>query len=127
MIGPAPVAPGSNPFQTTRVGTDVAPLVPPTDQLSPGAPVPVLAPGAANAPTATSSIPVEPASQVWLHVLAPSQTYSVAMDPLGIAQPGDRYSIRQINAGWALVVSELGPPDWEEWMQIDDNVEIIGS
>jgi hypothetical protein len=58
-------------------------------------------------------------------VLAPSQTYSLTMDPLSTTQPGDRYLVHHIEGDWALVVRELDPPDAEQWIQIDGNVEIV--
>jgi hypothetical protein len=81
-------------------------------------------PGSALATGGLASAAPPPTSQIWLRVLAPTPAFSVAMDPLWTAQPGERYAVRQIDSGWALVVWEQDPPEWQEWVQVDDRVDV---
>jgi hypothetical protein len=66
-----------------------------------------------------------PQLQLWLVVRAPTPAYSVPMDPLWVALPGEWYSVALEEDGWALVVWEGDPPDSQEWIQIDDRVELM--
>ena len=87
-----------------------APVVLPT-------PTPAIVPVPAVAPPATTA--------PWLHVLSATQAYSVTMDPLWVAQPGEWYYVVSEEDGWALAVWENDPPDWQEWIQMDTNVELV--
>ena len=46
------------------------------------------------------------------------------MDLLWVAEPGERYKVRQQEDGWALVIWEHDPPELQEWIQIDNRVAI---
>jgi hypothetical protein len=66
-----------------------------------------------------------PQMQLWLVVTASTQAYSVPMDPLWVAQPSEWYAVLREEDGWALVVWEHDPPDAQEWIQVDDRVELM--
>jgi len=57
-------------------------------------------------------------------VLAPTPAYSVTMDPLWTAQPGEFYYVLQQESGWALAVYETDPPSFAVWIQVDSRVTV---
>jgi hypothetical protein len=66
----------------------------------------------------------ETEQQLFLSVMEPTEAYSVTMDPVWVAQPGERYFVREIEAGWALVIWEHDPATWQEWIQLDGRVQL---
>lgn len=48
---------------------------------------------------------------------APAQVYSVEMDPLWLALPGERYTVVTREPGWALAVRESDPPEMVVWIE----------
>jgi hypothetical protein len=65
-----------------------------------------------------------PQLPLWLAVVSPTQVYSITMDPLWTAMPGERYRVREQEEGWALVIWEGDPPDMQEWIQVDTRVTL---
>jgi hypothetical protein len=59
----------------------------------------------------------------WLIVTEATPVYSVSDDFLWTAQPGERYRIRQEEAGWALAVQAGSTPEWTVWLQLDNRVQ----
>jgi hypothetical protein len=92
---PAPAAPASPP----------AAVVPPIDVAG----VQVIPPQAAT-------------GEMWLQILAPTQAYSVEMDPLWVATPGEWYIVTQTDGGWALAVWEGDTTGWSVWIEMDQRV-----
>src|SRR5205814_4261747 len=60
--------------------------------------------------------------ELWLQILAPTQTYSVDMDPLWVAAPGEWYIVTNQQDGWALAVWENDTTGWSVWIPMDDKV-----
>jgi N-acetylneuraminic acid mutarotase len=60
----------------------------------------------------------------WLTVRASTPLYSPTMDPLRDAQPGERYRVVEQDPDWALVQLLGDPPALQEWIAIDDSVEL---
>jgi hypothetical protein len=58
----------------------------------------------------------------WLQVLAPTQAYSIEMEPLWMAAPGEWYIVNTVEDGWALAVWEGDTTGWTVWMQMDQRV-----
>jgi hypothetical protein len=67
-------------------------------------------------------VPMQPN---FLVIQLPTIAYSVTMEPLYEAQPGEIYQIRMIESGWALAIWEGASPDEQVWIQIDPSVEPI--
>lgn len=65
--------------------------------------------------SATRSAPAED----WLVILSRVQAYSVAMDELWMAQPGDEYRVSLIEDDYALAVWNLDPNQWPVWIEMD--------
>jgi hypothetical protein len=66
-------------------------------------------------------MPSAPAED-WLMVLSPAQAYSVEMDLLWMAQPGDRYRVCLIEDGYALAIWDYDPNQWPVWIRMDDQL-----
>ena len=64
-----------------------------------------------------------PQLPLWIIIDSPTQAYSITMDPLWTAEPGERYKVREQEGGWALVIYQFDPPEWQEWIQVDNRVE----
>ena len=62
----------------------------------------------------------------WITVTRPTQVFSAMMDPLRIAQPGERYQVTSTENGWALAVRQGDPPDRAIWIALDDRVQAPG-
>jgi len=60
----------------------------------------------------------------WLTVRSPTQAYGVDDSPLFVAQPGELYRVVQFQDDWALVQADGDPPSLEEWVAVDDRVEL---
>jgi uncharacterized repeat protein (TIGR01451 family) len=61
--------------------------------------------------------------ELWLQVLAPTQAFSVDMDPLWVATPGEWYIVTGSEAGWALGVWEADTTGWSVWIEADGRVQ----
>ena len=48
------------------------------------------------------------------------------MDPLGTAEPGERYQVVSTDSGWALAVRAGDAPDRAVWITLDDRVQAPG-
>jgi len=70
---------------------------------------------------ATTHVP-QPA--LYAVIESPAQVYSVDMNPLWVAQPGERYEVMQQDQDWILGVWEHDPPEWQEWIQVDEGVAL---
>jgi hypothetical protein len=71
------------------------------------------------APTAIPT-PVA-ATEDWLVIDLPVQTYSTDMDPLWIAEPGDWYRVSLIEENYALAVWEEDVNEWPVWIELDSS------
>ena len=87
--------------------------------------MPTLAATATATPVSVPPVVPQPAGAQWLHVLSPTQAFSVTMDPLWIAQPDEWYFVLREEDGWALTVWEGDPLDSTEWILIDPSVELV--
>jgi hypothetical protein len=63
-----------------------------------------------------------PVTTTFLVIDQPTQAYSVTMDPLWVAQPGEMYEVRETDADWVLGIWEHDSPDWQVWIQIGPGV-----
>lgn len=59
----------------------------------------------------------------WVEILAPTQTYSDAEEPLWIAQPGEWYRLRDTQPFWWLVGNDAR----DVWVRFDDKGMRLGS
>jgi uncharacterized repeat protein (TIGR01451 family) len=84
-------------------------------------------PGPPPEPTAVPA-PVLPPAPVeanpWLEIVAPTPAYSVDMDLLWVASPGEWYYVVSQEEGWALAYWEGDTPEWSVWIQLDDRVRL---
>jgi len=85
---------------------------------------PLATPTSAPIPTATAAPAPPPARELWLVVLAPTQTYSVTDEPLWEAQAGEWYRVLGQENGWALAVWEGDPPESSVWIELDARVQL---
>jgi uncharacterized repeat protein (TIGR01451 family) len=65
-----------------------------------------------------------PASDQWLAVFTPTETFGMADELLRMAQPGEWYAFVTQQSGWALAVREGDPPDAAVWILLDDRVAL---
>jgi hypothetical protein len=52
----------------------------------------------------------------WLTIGVPTQVYSVRMDPLRTAQPGEQYRVMSRENGWVLGIRQGDSPDSPVWI-----------
>lgn len=129
---PSGPAPGSAPAPAV-VGPPASIEQPPAAVESPAS----VGPATAAEPPAPSSPPLisvpEPAlappidPQVWLIILSPTTAYSISMDLLWTAAPGERYLVALEESGWALALWEgevvTGLVNGWVWIGLDSAVE----
>jgi hypothetical protein len=60
----------------------------------------------------------------WLTVRQTTQAFGIDDAPLFAAQPGERYRVVELQDSWALVQLLGDPPALQEWIAIDDHVEL---
>ena len=72
----------------------------------------------AGAPTSTPP-PSAPIKEDWLLILAPTEVYSLDMELLWMAQPGDRYRLLLVEDGYALAIWEPDANQWATWLEMD--------
>ena len=60
----------------------------------------------------------------WLTVQAPTQTNGIDDSPLFVAQTGELYRVVQFEGDWALVQALGDPPSHQEWVAVDDRVQL---
>jgi len=123
--------PGGPPFGFPP--PDFSTFPPPVVQSSP----PSVAVGAPPAPPAAvvappidlAGIQVAPpqaqTGETWLQVLSPTEAFSVDMDPLWIAQPGEWYFVVRTEGGWSLAIWEGDTSGWSVWIQMDTRVSAM--
>lgn len=107
---------------------------PPPVPISPELPVPFVpvAPGA-PAPVAppidVAGVQVPPPQanpgELWIQILAPTQAYSIEMEPLWVATPGEWYIVTEVEEGWALSVWEGDTTGWSVWIPMDERVNAV--
>jgi hypothetical protein len=105
--------PGGNVSTTSQGEAASAPGPPPPPPGPPPPPVGVSAGPPAGAPAAP---PAQP-GQLWLVMFQPTQTYSLAMDPLWETTPGEWYVVLLTEDGWVLARWEGDPPEWVVWIE----------
>jgi hypothetical protein len=66
-----------------------------------------------------------PAGDLWVQILAPTQTYSMTDEPAWIAQPGEWYRVISQDADWALAYWEGDSPEAAVWIQIDARAQLM--
>jgi hypothetical protein len=66
-----------------------------------------------------------PPGYAWLQVLLPTLTFTEKMDPLWVAQPGELYSIMQVEENWVLAVRQGSSSYWSVWIPLDSNVQSV--
>jgi hypothetical protein len=125
-VGSAPVAPAPPPV----VGAVVEP---PTDAAIAEAPAP--APPVAEAPMPEPPVAITPPevpaevagaqAPLWLNILRPTDAFSVVMEPLWTAQPGEWYEVRLTEVGWALVIWEYHTAADQQWIELDTRVSAL--
>lgn len=100
------------------------PPPPPTQPPATTAPPPPSA-TAVPEPPPPAPTPLPPAPpELWLSVLEATPAYSMTDDVLWIASPGEWYRVLDQDAGWALAVWELDPPNLTVWIELDGRVEV---
>jgi hypothetical protein len=102
------------------------PGFPPEEEPAPeDVPAPEEVPVPIEPTTPVPPVVPQPTGERWLQVLSETQAYSLTMDPLWIAQPGEWYSVALEEDGWVLAVWEHDPPDALVWIRIDPSVELV--
>jgi hypothetical protein len=125
VAGPPPAFPPPAPPEAAPIPIPQPPVA--------EVPVPQAPPLAAVPPPAVSAPPLDVAGvqvvppeaqtgELWLQILAPTQTYSVDMDPLWVAMPGEWYIVTGQDSGWALAVWEYDTTGWSVWIPMDEKV-----
>jgi hypothetical protein len=84
---------------------------------SPPLPPDVASPFPQGAQAQPPEVPPLQSGQLWLVIFRPIQTYSLAMDPLWTATPGEWYVVLAREDGWALAQWEGDQPEWVEWIE----------
>jgi hypothetical protein len=59
-------------------------------------------------------------------VATSTQTYSAADEPIALAQFGERYRVVDLEGGWALVQLLGDPPAVQQWVPLDERVQVFG-
>jgi hypothetical protein len=70
--------------------------------------------------------PTPPSTQVYLMIFRQIERYSTAMEPAGMAMPGESYPLLREQDGWALV-AVLGEPNLIYWIEIGPEDEFATS
>jgi uncharacterized repeat protein (TIGR01451 family) len=131
LAGPPPFPPEMQPYPPVAV-----PEQPPAAEIPPSPPVAVVPapPIAAQPPVVAApptppevagveAVPAIPDIDLWLQVLNPTQAYTVDMEPVWVAMPGEWYQVAKEESGWALAVWNGDPSSGSVWMLMDDNVQ----
>lgn len=122
---PATAGPGGTPLPTRTplpLATDTS-----TGTLTPTAtpqPAATLQPTATPQPTAIA-IPAQPAGQLWLTVLAETQTLNVDGEAAWVASPEEWYLVTYQEPGWVLAFWEGDSPASVVWIEVDSRVELL--
>jgi hypothetical protein len=61
----------------------------------------------------------------WLAVVTTTQVYGIDDAPLFLGMPGERYRVVKLQGDWALVQKERDPPSLQEWIRIDERVQLL--
>jgi hypothetical protein len=120
--GPPAVVPPPSPVPAPQT----PPVDPPSVSAAPAEqPPPDVAPPAPDARVGLGQ--GTPDATLWLVVLAPTPTYSLQLEPTGMAGPGDWYRVAQVDGGWALGVWELDPPESLVWIALGPDVALTAA
>lgn len=114
----------ARPLTVTRTPTAEA-IATPTSTLLP----PPTAARIATTSASPTAAPLDPLPQddgdKWLVILFPTQTYSLDMQPLSMAAPGERYRVHTIDGCYALGVWEGDVEPWFVWIAFDGSIAIF--
>ena len=111
-------APLPQPTRAPRATSTPEPTATPTSTPLPPPPTPDLRPRVTATPIIEVAAVQAPTTEDWLVILLPTQVYSVDMEPLWMAEPGDWFRVTAVEDEFLLAF----PEDDDEspvWLEVD--------